>query len=125
MKVAAVASNVVLFAAMVLVIVDEGMPPEPLYYGFTLLALAVPALNAAIILATRHGRSPTVWVTGILNAALIGATCWSVVAHFPPSEGPSVWIFALLMLAAPVVTLVLLFGSRAAAAAAAGQPSGA
>lgn len=116
MRVAAVVCNLLLCASVGLLVVNEGMPSQTAYMLFTLLALIVPILSAAVILRRGSGpsrqRSFLDWATGVLNVLLLALTVWAVISQYPYPEGNSVLLFALLMLVAPILSLVVLFGAH-------------
>jgi len=116
MRVAAVVCNLLLCASVGLLIVNEGMPSQTAYILFTLLALFLPILSAAVILRRGSGpsrqRSSLDWATGVLNVLLLALTVWAVISQYPYPEGNSVLLFALLMLVAPILSLVVLFDGR-------------
>jgi hypothetical protein len=46
------------------------------------------------------------------NFVLVGFSCWAAVAQYPYPEGNGVIPFGLLMVFTPIVSLVVLLGSR-------------
>jgi hypothetical protein len=114
-RIAAVVCNLLLFAAIGMIVLTEGMPSRAVFLLFTVLALLVPIVSAAVILRRTTGRgwhrSPLDWATGLLNVALIGLTCWAAISQFPPPEGLGVLPFAVLMFAAPILSLTVLVHS--------------
>jgi O-antigen/teichoic acid export membrane protein len=112
MKATAVTCNLLVCAVTAMVVATEGMPADAVSAIFTLLALAVPALNLAMLIAgkaRRLGRpSPAAWAAAVLNAALLALTARAIVRQFPPPEGPGVWAYAVFMVAAPILTAILV-----------------
>jgi hypothetical protein len=123
MTAAAVTCNLLVAAVTAMVVATEGMPPDPVSSVFTLLALVVPAANLAMLLVGRARRaarpSPVAWTAAGLNAVLLALTARALLRQFPPPEGPGIWVYALFMVAAPVLTITLVLrGPKPAAASA-------
>jgi hypothetical protein len=121
MKTVAILCNVVLAALTSMILATEGLPGRPVYLGFTLLMILAPVM--AVFAMTRRpsgaGRGASM-TAAAGNLVLVGFVCWAMVAQYPYPEGAGVVPYAVLALAAPVLSLAVLArsigGPRARAA---------
>ncbi len=108
--------DLVLAAFTALVIAGEGMPGEPVWFAFTVLAVVIPLASAVAlwwIRARPSARASAIeQATSISNALLLAGACWAVVRTWPHPPEDGVVAYAVLLLAAPVATLAALVRGR-------------
>ena len=123
MRTAAIVGNVVVFVAIGLILLTEGVPRDAWYLVFTFLVLLVPLLSAVVLVRSRVAPQPPSTDTDRLstitlanraavlcNLVLFGALCWEIVAQYPYPEGNGLIPFAVLTVCAPILSLMALLG---------------
>jgi hypothetical protein len=133
MKIAAVVCNVVVSLIVFVILVTEGIPKQTVHIAFTVLSALIPILSAAVILRSgvsdgwlgvqgktktprrlsvvsnlASRRSAVRLAAVICNVVLLGFVCWAAVRQYPYPEGDEVIVFALLMMLAPILSLVAI-----------------
>ena len=120
MKIPAIGCNLLASGFVGLDLMNEGLPVSPLYWAFTLVALLVPLVSCAVIFrfSSRVAAQPAIALTTLViagNVLLFGLVVWAVVVRYPYPEGNSIIPFALLLLVAPVLSLIVMAGDIHAA----------
>ena len=128
MRTAAIVCNVVVFAVTGIIVLTEGVPKDARYAVLTFLVLLVPLLSAVVLVRERvappapgvdGGAGPAITLTrraaALCNLVLLGAACWAAVTQYPYPEGNGVIPFAVLVVCAPILSLMALLGGRRSA----------
>ncbi len=112
MKIVAVVLNVVMFLFTCMVLATDGMSARAIYVAFSLLLLAVPVVNAVVLLGAAGG-------TGIRRAAVVGnvvlvaAVVLAFVDQYPHPEEAGFVEYMIAVLLTPIVSVwALLRGGR-------------
>ena len=112
MRIAAVICNIVMFAFLCLVLRTDGLPTQAAYIVFTLWSLMTLILSAVVL--SRRGMSTTMRTLAIIcNIVYLAHTCWAFVDQYPHPEEEGFIPFVVMMVLTPILTLLVLFRSRA------------
>ncbi len=110
MRTLALVLNLALLLFVVFLLVAEGIPTDLPSIGLSLLVLIVPLQTAIVIGNSGLARNPGArMAVATANVVLIAAAGWAVATRLPshpPEEG--LIPFVVLLLAAPLVSLVAL-----------------
>ena len=138
MKIVAVICNIVLFLFTCLVFVTDGPPRGAVYIVITLWTFLTLILNTVVISRIGAGdgwlrfhekrkaleeqketddRSSTSAIMRIVaiicNFVFLGFHCWAFVDQYPHPQEDGFIAFVVLMALTPILSLVVLFHSRA------------
>ena len=124
MRVVAVVSNIVLFAFTCFVLLTDGVSREVPYLILTVLLLFVPIVSSVVLLRRRakgdgqdaHDERPSssthiARVAILFNVLLFGFSCWAIVAQYPHPKEDGVIAYALIVVLAPILNVVVFFSS--------------
>jgi len=136
MKTLTVLCNIVLFGFTCFVLVTDGTPKEASYIVFTLLVVLIPILNVVVLFRSRaddgwvgphmkekaletqpktdaiSSRSTAIErVAVICNIILLGFACWAFVDQYPHPKEDGVIAYALIVVLAPILNVVVFFSS--------------
>lgn len=138
MKIVAIICNIILFVFTCIVIAVDGPSREAVYIIFTLWWLLTLILNPVVIYRSgvrdgwlglpvkrkapvdqnkiddQSSRGTIMRMLAIIcNIVFLGFVCWAFVDQYPHPEEDGFLAFAVLMVLTPVLSLVVLFFSRA------------
>jgi len=139
MKTLAVILNVILVLFTFMVIMTEGVSPDIAYNIFGILLFLVPLVNVILISrlgffkaakrarvsqdmadvpakspdsAAMHGTVRNLAI--LLNMILLGFGIWAIIQAYPHPQEDGVLEYTILVLAAPIVSLIVYFRTKVA-----------
>lgn len=115
MKTLAMLCCLALLAFTVLVLVVDGPPAGAPFVALMLLALLVP-LGSLVVLARSSRGSVAGLLLAIGNLALLFLAVWAIANRIPRLEEKGTVAYALLLVLAPLLSLVALIKARRRAA---------